>query len=66
MHQILMEQDIVVVNKKRKGLFLLDGKKSKILFCWNFAIFAIFTIDIFCTPLAIVWPDNLARLRPVF
>jgi len=61
-----MEEDIVVVNKKRKGLFLLDSKTSRILFIWNFVIFAIFSIDIFCTPLAIVWTDNLARLLPVF
>jgi hypothetical protein len=62
MQQIFMEEDIVVVSKSRKGIFLLDANTSKILFLWNLIICGVFVIDLFCTPLIIVWPDLLPQL----
>jgi len=61
-----MEEDIIVVNKKRKGLFLLESNDSRILYYWSFIIFAIFIVDIFFTPLSIVWPENLSKFLPIF
>ena len=57
LNEIFMEEDIEVVEKSRKGIFLLDSQSSQILFFWNLLICAVFVVDIFCTPLILVWPD---------
>lgn len=60
-----MEEDIVVMSKSKRGVFLLDGKTSWFLFWWDLFICAVFTVDIFWTPLLIVWPEDQVKLNAI-